>query len=142
MVKSPPELSVAPTAVASASSMKSPASKSSAAVKAAAVETAETGLSSERIASGNPSMVEPTEGAGVRSDGRVRVTASTKSLMSVKLSTVRIGMIEVRSARIKTIAVDNSSAMGDVRVVVVDDPPAFVAPIISPVIPSPAEAAK
>jgi hypothetical protein len=109
---------------------------------ATAVETAKAGLSPKRIASGNPSVAEPTEGAGVRYCRCVRVVGRTKPLMSVKTSTMRIGMIEVRSARIKTIAVDNRSAMGDVRVVVVDDPSAFVTPIISPVIPTPAEAAE
>ena len=108
-----------------------------AATKTAPVETAKAGLSSKRIASGNPSVAEPTEGAGVR----LRVVGRTKPLMSVKTSTTKIGMVEVRSARIKTIAVDNRSAMGDVRVVVVFDSPAVV-PIVSPTVPAPAEAAK
>jgi hypothetical protein len=116
--------------------------KASTAVKAsAAVETAKAGLSPERVASGNPSMVEPAKGAGVRSCHSVRVVVANKPLMSVKTSTMKIGVIEVRLARMKTIAVDNSSAMGDVCVVVVDDPAAFVAPVISPVMPAPAEAA-
>jgi hypothetical protein len=106
------------------------------------METAKAGLSSERIASGNPSVVEPAEGAGVRSYRWAPVVGPAKTLMSVKTSTMRIDMVEVRSARMKTIAVDNCSAMGDIGVVVVDDPPAFVAPIISPVMPTPAEAAK
>src|SRR5437016_13415324 len=110
--------------------MESSASVKAAAasVKAAAVETAKASLASGAIASGNPSMAEPTEGAGVCYCRCVRVVVPAKPLMSVKISTMKIGMIEVRSARIKIVAVDNSSAMGDVRVVVVDDLPAFVAP--------------
>src|SRR5580700_5466786 len=50
-------------------------------------------------------------------------------------------MVEVCSNRMKTIAVDDGSAMRDVRVVVVDDSPA-VMPIESPVVPTPSEAAK
>jgi len=129
---------VAPTAVASAASVEASATVE----PAAAVEPPKASLSSETIASCNSPVVEPTERSGVCSDGRVRVSGPMKPLMSVKISTMKIGMIEVRSARIKTIAVDNSSATGDVCVVVVDDPPPFVAPIISPVMPTPAEAAK
>jgi hypothetical protein len=50
-------------------------------------------------------------------------------------------MVEVCSNRMKTIAVDDGSAMRDVRVVVVDDSPAAV-PTVSPIVPSPAKAAK
>jgi hypothetical protein len=126
--------------------MEPPASavKASACVQSsAAVETAKAGLSSGSIASGNPSMIKPTEGAGVRSCRCVRVIGPTKALMpSVKTSTTGVSMIEVRSTRMNIIAIDDSLAMRDVRVVVVDDPPAFMAPIISPVMPTPAEAAK
>ena len=70
--------------------------------------------------------------------------------MPAKTSAVRIaGMIEVRpttmieliSTRIKAIAIDDSSAMRDERVVVEDGSPAVV-PIESPVAKTPAETGK
>jgi hypothetical protein len=80
-------------------------------------------------------MVESTEGAGMR------------SLVTSKATGVNVGsMIEVRSTRMKTIvvddsAIDDSRAMRDERVVVVEDSPAAV-PIESPTVPTPAEAGK
>jgi hypothetical protein len=75
-------------------------------------------------------MVEPAEGAGMR------------SLMTSEATAVNVpGMIEVRSTRMKTIAIDDSPAMRDKRVVVVDYSPAAV-PIVSPTVPTPAEAGK
>jgi hypothetical protein len=51
------------------------------------------------------------------------------------------GTVEVHSTRMKTIAIHDSPAMRDVRVVVVDDSP-IVMPIESPMVPTPAEAGK
>jgi hypothetical protein len=100
--------------------------------EAPSMETAKAGLSSEGIGSGNPSMVEPTEGAGVRSCLCVRG----------KTSAMRIGgTIEVRSRRVKTVAIDNGPTVRNIRVVVVDDS-AVVAPIVPPIVPTPAESAK
>ena len=97
---------------------------------AAAVEAAEAGPSSQGVASGNPAMVESTEGPGMH------------SLMTGKAATVNVrGMIEVRSTRTKVIAIDDSPAMRDERVVVVDDSSAAV-PIESPTVPTPPEAGK
>jgi hypothetical protein len=127
---------MAPTSVASPASVEP-----SVAVKAAAVETTKAHLAPETIASGNSPMAEPTEGAGVRSSRCVRVARPTKPLISVKTSTMRIGMIEVRSSRMKTIAIDDGPAMRNVCVVVVFDS-AAVAPIVSPTVPTPAEARK
>jgi hypothetical protein len=109
-----------------------PASAPVEASTAPSVEAAKTRLSSGGIGSRNPSMIEPTEGAGVRSCLCVRA----------KTSAMRIGgMIEARSRRIRTIAVDDGPAMRNVRVVVEFDSPAVV-PIVSPTVPTPAEAGK
>jgi hypothetical protein len=98
---------------------------------AASVEAAKAGLSSEGVASSNPAMVESTEGAGMHS-----------SLMTGKATGMNVpGMIEVRSTRMKIIAVDDSPAMRDERVVVIEDSPAAV-PIETPTVPTPAEAGK
>jgi hypothetical protein len=97
---------------------------------AASVRTAKAGLSSEGVASSYPAMVESTESAGMH------------SLMTSRATGVNVrAMIEVRSTRMKIIAVDDSPAMRDERVVVVDDSPAAV-PIESPTVPTPAEAGK
>jgi hypothetical protein len=75
-------------------------------------------------------MVESTEGARMH------------SFMTSKATGVNVrGMTEVRSTRMKTIAIDDSRAMRDERVVVVEDSPAAV-PIESPTRPAPAEAGK
>jgi membrane-bound ClpP family serine protease len=75
-------------------------------------------------------MVEPAEGAGMR------------SLMTSEATAVNVrGMIEVRSTRMKTIAIDDSPAMRNERVVVVDDSSAAV-PVEAPTVPTPAEAGK
>jgi hypothetical protein len=103
------------------------------------VEAAKAGPPLKSIGSGNPSMIEATEGAGMRSRRDMRVVKSTGT---PKAAAARIGgVIEVRSTRMKTIAVDDSGAMRDKRVVVVDDSPAAV-PIESPTVPAPAEAGK
>jgi hypothetical protein len=97
---------------------------------AASVEAAKAGLSSEGVASSNPAMIESTEGAGMY------------SLMTRKATGMKVpGMIEVRSTRMKTVAVDDSPAMRDERVVVIEDSPAAV-PIESPIVPTPAEPGK
>ena len=51
------------------------------------------------------------------------------------------GTIKVPPCRIETVAIDDGSAMRNVRVVVVFDSPAVV-PIVSPTVPTPAEAGK
>ena len=48
-------------------------------------------------------------------------------------------IVEVRSTRMKIVAIDDGPAMRDVRVVVIDDSPVVV-PIVPPVGPTPAEA--
>ena len=104
------------------------------------MESAKAGLSTEGVASRNPAVAESTEGAGMRLCRCVLGIGPTEPADTAAMSIG--GTIEVRSIRTKTIAIHDSPAVGDVRVVVVDDPPAFVAPIISPVMPTPAEAAK
>jgi hypothetical protein len=93
--------------------------------------SAKAGLSSEGVASSYPAVVESSEGAGMH------------SLMTSKATGVNVrAMIEVvHSSRTKIIAVDDRPAMRDERVVVVDDSPAAV-PIVSPTVPTPAEAGK
>ena len=105
----------------------------------AAVEPAKTGLSPEGVASRNTAVAEPAERAGMHACHIVRAGGSTKSFMAAKSSAGP--RIEVRWSRMKIIAIDDSPAMRDVRVVVVDDSPVVV-PIVSPVVPTPAEAAK
>ena len=53
---------------------------------ASGVTAAKAGLSSEGIGSGNPSMIEPTEGAGVCACLCVRSVGPVKSLMPRKTS--------------------------------------------------------
>src|SRR6267154_3489578 len=61
--------------------------------------------------------------------------------MPVKISAMKIaGMIEVASIS-KVVAIDDGPAIRNVGVVVVDNP-TFVVPIVSPMVPAPAEAAK
>jgi hypothetical protein len=99
------------------------------------MEAAKAGLSAERIGSRIPAMIEPTEGAGMPA-------VALKSLMPAKIPPMKAAAtIEVRSTRTKTIAIDDSPAMRDVGVVVVDDPAAAV-PVESPTVPTPAEASK
>jgi hypothetical protein len=76
-------------------------------------------------------MIESTEGAGMHS------FMTSKATTNVTVC----GMIEVRSARMKTIAINDSPAMRDERVVVVENSPT-AAPIESPTVPTPAEAGK
>lgn len=51
------------------------------------------------------------------------------------------GTVKVGASRAKVIAIDNRSAVGDVRIVVVDRPAATV-PIEAPMAPAPTEAPK
>src|SRR5437879_2842114 len=112
------------------------------AAASAAEQAAKPGLSSGRVGSRTTSMAEPAEGAGMRSCRWVRGVGSVKSLVPRTTSAIKIAaMIEVCSTRMKTVAIDDGPAMRDVGVVVVDDSP-VVMPIISPVVPTPAEAAK
>jgi hypothetical protein len=124
---------MAPAAVAASATVKA---------STAAMEAAKAGLSSVRVGSRTPSMAEPTESTGVRPCLCVRSVGPVKSLLPSKTPVTRTGaMIEVRSIRIKTIAIDDGPAMRHVGVVVVDDP-SVVMPIVSPVVPTPAEASK
>jgi hypothetical protein len=130
---------VTPAAVA-ASSVESAAS--SAVESAPSVEAAKTGLPSEGIGSRNPAMTETAEGAGMHSSRNVWRVAAVKALMASKASPMGIGgMIKVGSSGIKVIAIDDGPTMRNVGVVVVFDSPVVV-PIISPVVPTPAESAK
>jgi hypothetical protein len=85
-------------------------------------------------------MTKSAEGSGMYSSRNVWRRGAVKALTPVKTSAVKIrAMIEVPSRRIKTIAIDDCPAMRNVRVVVVLDSPVMV-PIVSPMMPTPAEA--
>ena len=127
---------MAPAAVASATSVETPAAVET---SAPAVEAAKAGPSPGSVASCNPAMAEPTEGPGMCCRRCVRVVGPTKSLMSVETSAMRIaGILEVASIP-KIVAIDYRPAMRNVGVVVVDNSP-IVVPIVSPMVPTPAEA--
>ena len=111
----------------------------STAMSAAAVESAKARLSPEGVASRDTAVAEPTEGAGMHACHFVRASGSMKSFMPAKSSAGPL--VEVHSTRMKIIAIDDSPAVRDVRVVVIDNSP-VVAPIVPPVAPTPAEAAK
>ena len=117
-------------------------SATSAAVESAtsaAVESAKAGLSPEGVTSRNTAVTEPAEGAGMCACRCVPGSGPLKPSMSA--DTAAGPIIGVRSTRMKTIAIDDSRAVRDVRVVVVDHSSAVV-PIESPIVPTPAEAAK
>ena len=59
--------------------------------------------------------------------------------MAVKAPAMSVDSMIV--VRVKVIAIDDSPAVRDVGIVVVDDSP-FVVPIVVPMVPTPAEAAK
>ena len=103
------------------------------------MESAKAGLSPEGVASRNPAVAESTEGAGMRPCRCVLGIGPTEPVGTSAMSIG--GTIEVHSTRMKTIAIHDSPAVGYVRVVVVDDPP-IVMPIESPMVPTPAVAAK
>ena len=125
----------AATMASSAMEAASPSMKAASSMGAAA----KAALSPEGVASRNTAMVKPTEAARMCACHWVRAGGSMKSFMPAKSSAGP--MVEVRSTRMKTVAVDNGPAVRDVRVVVVDDSPVVV-PIVSPMVPAPAEAAK
>ena len=105
------------------------------------MKAAKAGLPADGILSGGPTVIEPAEGSGMCACLCVRGVRPVKSL-SCPTSALSVGaMIEVRSARTKTVAIDDRPAVRDVGVVVVDDSPVVV-PIVSPVVPTPAESAK
>src|SRR6266850_2749293 len=116
------------SAVEAASAVKASGMESS------AMEAANARLSSEAIGPRISSVPESTEGAGMCSLRHVRSVGCMKRLMAGRASAVRIGAM-------KTISIDDGRTMRDVRVVVVDDPPAVV-PIVPPSVPTPAEMAK
>src|SRR5205085_4325809 len=88
---------------------------------------------------GDTAMTKAAEGAGMDARSCVRRGGSMKCVVSTKTATRP--RIEIRSTRMKAVAVGDGAAVRYVGVVVVDDPPA-VAPIVSPVVPTPAEAAE
>src|SRR5258707_9459643 len=69
----------------------------------------------------------------------MRAGGSTKPFMCANAAAGP--MVEVHSTGVKTVAVDNRRAVREVRVVVVDDS-AVVAPIESPMAPTPTKAAE
>src|SRR3954471_9245516 len=99
-------------------------------MKAAPLRATKAGASTEGIGPRNSTVVKPTEGAGVRC-----LTASQASLMSLCRT------IKVRSIRIKAIAINDGSTVGDERVVVVNDS-AAAAPIKCPIVPTPTKPGK
>jgi hypothetical protein len=111
-------------------------------MESASVEAAKAGPPLESVGSSNSSMVESTEGAGMHSPRDMRAIEAMRRPIPAKAAAAGIGgMIEVRSIRMKIIAVDDSRAMRDKRVVVVDDSPPAV-PVESPTVPTPGEAGK
>ena len=109
-------------------------------MKTSAVETTKTGRSSKRARSRKAAVIESTEGAGAHR--RMAKTTMTKMAMSSKTASVKVrGTSKATSIYTKTIAVDDSRAMRDERVVVVDYSAGAV-PIESPMVPTPAEAGK
>src|ERR1700730_16567966 len=96
------------------------------------MEAAKAGLSPEGIGSGDAPMIEPAEGARVC------------SLLGVRSKTPAMkagAMVEGPSRRVKAIPIEDAPAVRNVGVVVVDHSP-VVMPIVSPMVPAPAESAK
>src|SRR6266853_1075125 len=129
----------APSVPASATSAVKAPSTSGVKASTTSVEAPKAGLSSGCVASRNPSVVEPAEGAGMRSLRRMRDVGPTTPPMAVKAPAVSVDSMIV--VRVKVIAIDDSPAVRDVGIVVVDDSP-FVVPIVVPMVPTPAEAAE
>ena len=78
----------------------------------APVEAAKAGLPSGCVASRSPSMAEPAEGAGMCACLCVRGAGAREILPTRTTSALRIGaMIEIRSTRTKTVAIDDRPAM-------------------------------
>lgn len=108
----------------------------------AASEAAKAGPSLESIGSGNPAMIESTESAGMHTPRDTRAVEPTRTPASKTAASAKIAATaEAPTIRTKAIAVDDTRATRDKRVVVVDDSPAAT-PIESPTVPSPAEAGK
>ena len=69
--------------------------------------------------------------------GSVRDVAPMNRLMTSGTSAA----VEIRSTAVKVVAIDDRAAVRDVGVVVIDDS-TVVVPIVSPMMPAPAEAGK
>src|SRR5579864_9534194 len=106
------------------------------AMKAASVKTTKAGLSSDRVASGEPTMREPSEGARVHAGWATRTAGTIKPLAPGEIPARIDAPIKTGTPRVKTVAVDDRAAMRDVGVVVVDHPSVMV-PIEIPMVPSP-----
>jgi len=106
---------------------------------AAAVETAKTRLSTERVASGDPAMRKPTEGARMNSGRAVRHVGRVSHLMPRKPAVRAHAVIEVRLTAMEMIPIDDGCAVRNVSVVIVLNP-AVMMPVEIPVMPSPSEA--
>ena len=107
---------------------------------AASMKAAKAGSAPEGVASCNPAVTETAEGAGVRPGHAVRRIGAVNRVMPAKGPARRTGAPIERPSRTETIAIDDGPAVRDVRIVVVDDS-AAAAPIKSPIVPTPAEAA-
>ena len=95
-------LELSPASASTMEASATPAMEPSTA-EAPSVEAPKTGLSSEGIGSGDPTMIEPAEGAG---------THSSVGGAPAKAAATRIGgMVEAPSRRIETIAIDDGPAM-------------------------------
>ena len=129
----------APSVPASATSAVKAPSTSGVEASTTSVEAPKAGLSSGCVASRNPSVVEPAEGAGMRSLRRMRDVGPMPPPMAVKAPAMSIGSMIV--VRVKVISIDDSPAVRNVGVVVVNDSDVVV-PIVIPMVPTPAEAAK
>src|ERR1700679_1569662 len=101
------------------------------AMEASAVEATKTSLSAGGIASRHPAVIEPAEGAGMRTRHRAGI---------VKTATP-FNAAATKSTAIEAIAINDCPAMREVCVVVVHYSSAM-APIESPIVPAPAETTK
>lgn len=98
---------------------------------AASMKAAKAGLASDCVASRDPAVAEPAEGAGMRACHSVRRSGTVNGLTPAKSPARRTGSAIERSSRTKISAIDDSPAVRDVGIVVVDDS-AAAAPIKSP----------
>jgi hypothetical protein len=78
---------------------------------ASSVETAKAGLSTECIASGDPAMRKPTEGARMHSGCSVRRVRRTSRLMLRKPTVGIPAVIEVRLIAMEMIPIDDGCAV-------------------------------
>jgi hypothetical protein len=125
--------------MASASVKASTSMKASSARETASVEPAKAGLSPEGVGSRHAPMVKSAECARTSASHFARAGGSGKPLTAGRSAAAF--MVEVHSTGLETVAVDDRSAMGDICVVVIDNP-AVMAPVESPMAPPPAKAAK